>query len=187
MAEGLHLLQNVAVFRDAGYAKLAQIAFAMKFMQVSAKSRLVSAGDPVQAVYLLGTGLVSVLSKCDPNRGGAQTATAAAVGGSVFKSLSLAVAQWGKGFVVGERELLAGLSRYENTYETADSCEMFEIPVQLCQEVREPPAMIGSCARSHETNSLLQHLFFLPCLSVCRSSSRCCLAMPPLRLRLLLR
>lgn len=132
MAEGLHLLQNVAVFRDAGYAKLAQIAFAMKFVQVSAKTRLVCAGDAVETVYLLGTGLVSVLSRCaDPSRGGAQA-------GGVFKSMSLAVAQWGKGFVVGERELQGGLKHFENTYETVGQCEMFEIPVQLCKEIIKP-------------------------------------------------
>ena len=137
MAEGLHLLQNVAVFRDAGYAKLAQIAFAMKFVQVSAKTRLVCAGDGVETVYLLGTGLVSVLSRCaDPARDGAQA-------GGVFKSMSLAVAQWGKGFVVGERELQGGLQHFENTYETVGPCEMFEIPVQLCKEVGEPAPSLG--------------------------------------------
>ena len=124
MQEGLAILENHNFFDGCSYAKLVQIAFSMQCVNISARKKLATAGDPVVAAYVISKGHITVYA---PPQGTGIPRNRGYKGG-VFSSLRLAVSQWGHGFMIGEVEVVEGSLSYGCSYETATECEVFEIP-----------------------------------------------------------
>jgi CRP-like cAMP-binding protein len=117
----MSLLRELPMFKWATMPKVANIAYYMTSQNFSPRSVVVKAGQPIQYVILITSGLVKV---AQPQEDAKETA-----------SLGLSVRELGRGQIIGQREIFKGLLHFDATYVTSTTTDVFQIPLshfQVC-------------------------------------------------------
>lgn len=125
------LLQELPLFRDYNYSRIASIAYTMKSQTYSTGSTIVSFGQVINNVLLVASGQVKVYAA--PNSDDSDKSPVNMV---IKKRIpKLAVAIWGRGQMIGESEVQKGLRTFQMTYEaTGASVELLEMPATVFKE-----------------------------------------------------
>ena len=120
LATACALLRELTFFQQFNYNKIMNIATTLRHRHFTAKTTIVEIGQDIKILYLIMAGAVKVfpfeidkLSIRKPN---------------------FAVAELGRGMIIGERELHKNINKFQMTYVCDTECELFEMDVQIYEE-----------------------------------------------------
>lgn len=126
------LLQELPLFKQHTYSKIASLAYTMKSQTYSSGTTLVRSGDIINNVLLVSSGQVKVFSAPSNDVMGVNMNSLKIIQKRIPK---LAVALLGRGQIIGEVEIHKGLRTFHMTYETsAASTEILEMPATVFKE-----------------------------------------------------
>lgn len=134
------LLQEIPVFAQFTFTKLAQVAYTMTSQIYSSNSQVINYGDPIKNIYVIGSGQVKVFpphSKTESSVSNPriQDQVSLTIKRMEKRLPKLAVALLGKGSVIGELEISKKMSNFENRYvASSGGCEVFLLPLHVYHE-----------------------------------------------------
>jgi CRP-like cAMP-binding protein len=143
------LLQELPLFKQFPFSKISSIAFTLKNQNHSNKATICKSGDKLDKLFLIISGEVRVeYPKSDLS---AMHEGYRSKGVAMAEKMlpSLAIAQIGRGCIIGETEVQQGKNHFAMTYKVCSvECEVFEMPLAVYFEV------LNSTSKNNEKLSL---------------------------------
>eukprot|EP01041_Mallomonas_annulata_P001870 gene1870-3627_t len=112
------LLRENILFSHYDDAKLLSLAYSLHYREVNANTTIVAAGSAVKGVLIILRGEVKAFPFDSTDHKGPR----------------VAVAQLGRGTIIGERELLKQSTRFHMSYVTAGTTQIFEMDAKTFQD-----------------------------------------------------
>lgn len=114
VTNAIEVLGDLPAFKEYSHPKLASIAFELKYQTFPRQVEIAIAGTPIQFIYVIQTGSVSVCSSYSrEDRAGAMNVSTHSIG-----TLT-------KGMMIGDHEVRHKLKHYQLTYVTSHETEVF--------------------------------------------------------------
>eukprot|EP01041_Mallomonas_annulata_P001044 gene1044-2043_t len=117
------LLKESLLFSHYTDGKMKNIAYNMHCKTLQPKTTVARAGEPVNMIYIVLSGDVKMYpyESLPPNTNVHPT----------VRMSRVAIAQLGRGTIIGEKEMLKKLTVFQMTYVTCNNCQIFEMDARI--------------------------------------------------------